>query len=150
MVARGSSASIRPPGQAEILRLGDGLVLARVGTVCIAIWRSDSNLARVALQREALARVVQQAPGTAGFLCVVEKGSAPPNEEARKASAQMLEEHGERLRAVAVVIEGSGFRASIVRSVASSIVWIRDDAARRRSRTSQRSRKVLIGYPSTS
>jgi hypothetical protein len=64
-------------------------------------------------------------------MCVVEENSAPPNEEARKASARMMEEHGDRLRAVAMVIEGSGFRASIVRSVASSIVWL----ARRRSKT---------------
>jgi hypothetical protein len=43
----------------------------------------------------------------------------------------MVEEHGERLRAVAVVIEGSGFRAAIVRSVASGIVRL----ARPKSRT---------------
>jgi hypothetical protein len=133
MVAKGSGIAVfeKPLGTPPLLHVGDGLVVSRIGFVCVAIWRKDSTVERVKKQSEGLAKVVAQAPGKVGFLCVVEENSAPPNEEARRASARMLEEHGDRLRAVAVVIEGSGFRASIVRSVASGIVWL----ARRQSKT---------------
>jgi hypothetical protein len=133
MVAKGFGIGTldKPLGTPPLLHVGDGLVVARIGLVCVAIWRKDSTVERVAKQGEGLARVVGQSPGNAGFLCVVEESSAPPNEEARRLSAKMLEQHGDRLRAVAVVIEGSGFRASIVRSVASGIVWL----ARRQSKT---------------
>jgi hypothetical protein len=130
MVAKGSGLGAID-GTPPILHVGDGLAVSRIGLVCVAVWRKDSTVERVKKQGEGLARVVGQAPGRAGFLCVVEENSAPPNEEARRASARMLEEQGDRLRAAAVVIEGSGFRASIVRSVASGIVWL----ARRQSKT---------------
>ena len=108
----------------RILHAEDGLVLAEIGVVCTAVWRKDSTLTRVGQQRARLAEVVARAPGKAGFFCVVEETSAPPNDAARSASSKMLEEHGTNLRAGACVIEGTGFRASIVRSVASGIVML--------------------------
>lgn len=107
------------------------LIVARIGYACVAIWRHDSNMMRVGRQREGLLKVVQRNPGKAVFMCVVEPSSAPPDESARKASSRMVEEHGDALRGVAVVIEGAGFRASIVRSVASGIVLL----ARSKSKT---------------
>jgi hypothetical protein len=100
------------------------LVVSQIGAICVAVWRQDSTVERVGHQAAALAEVVSSAPGRAGFVCVVEEGSAPPNEEARKASSKMLESHGANLCGVAVIIEGTGFRASIVRSVASGIVLL--------------------------
>jgi hypothetical protein len=114
-----------------MLHREDGLVAAEIGSICVAMWRENSTLPRVERQRAALNEVVGKYPGEAGFLCVVESSSAAPDDEARKASSRMIEEHGSRLRAVAVVIEGSGFRASIVRSVASGIVLL----ARSKSKT---------------
>jgi hypothetical protein len=115
----------------RILHTEDGLVVAEIGLLCTAVWRKDSTFARVRKQRSALAEVVASAPGKAGFFCVIEETSAPPNEAARKASTKMVEDHGRNLRAVACVIEGSGFRSSIVRSVASGIVML----ARSKSKT---------------
>lgn len=124
-----------PAEAPAILHREGGLVVAQIGMVCVAVWRADSTVARVGRQSEALGRVVRQAPGQAAFFCVIEPSSAPPNDKAREASSAMLRSYGTDLVATAVVIEGSGFRASIVRSVASGIVWL----ARSRS-------KVPVSY----
>jgi hypothetical protein len=123
----GANESIRaerPMTRPRIMHAKDGLAVSQVGPVCVAIWRGNSTPARVAIQGACLTEVVGLAPGRAGFLCVVEETSAPPDEKAREASSRMLNAQGSNLRAVACVIEGSGFRASIVRSVASGIVWL--------------------------
>jgi serine/threonine protein kinase len=108
----------------RILHREHGLVAAHFGAVCVAVWRENSTLARIERQRDALAHVVAGYPGEASFLCVVESTSAPPDEAGRRASSRMIEDLGANLRAVAIVIEGSGFRASIVRSVAAGIVLL--------------------------
>lgn len=54
-------------------------------------------------------------------MCIVEVGAKPPNEELRAASAKMIESHGDRLTFVAAVIEGTGFQASVARSVMTAI-----------------------------
>jgi hypothetical protein len=125
-----AGALARPLGTPPILFLGGGLVVSRIGNVCTAVWRSGSTVQWAGKPAAALAQVIRQAPGRAAFLCVVEEGSTAPDEEARKASARMLEAENDKLRAVAVVIEGTGFAASIVRSAVSNIVWL----ARQRSK----------------
>jgi hypothetical protein len=65
---------------------------------------------------------VRSHPNGAGYLCIVEPTSEPPEEEIRRAAAEMVTSQGQRLKRLAVVIEGSGFRAAITRSVFSGIV----------------------------
>ncbi len=114
------SMSSRP----YILRRGDGILAAEIGNACVAIWRRDSTIPRFQIQRDALADVVARLPGKAGFFCVVEETSGVPNDEVRTASSQMFDKHGANLRAIAMIIEGGGFRSAIVRSVAAGIVML--------------------------
>ena len=51
----------------------------------------------------------------------VERTSDPPDDDVRKASSNMISGHGTNLKCVACVIEGSGFRAAITRSVLASM-----------------------------
>lgn len=111
-------------GKAHFITRGDGIVVAGVGSVCVCVWRKDSILSRFHVQREALIQFVRRHKGTAGFLCVVEQSSGVPGEDVRKATTAMFEVLGKDLRATAMVIEGSGFRSAIVRSVASGIVML--------------------------
>jgi hypothetical protein len=113
-----------PRFELRLLKKGNGIVVGEFGPVCIAVWREDSTRARFDIQKAGLAEVVAKNPGAAGFLCVVEPTSGAPNEEVRKASSMMFESHARDLRAIAMVIEGSGFRSAIVRSVASGIVML--------------------------
>jgi hypothetical protein len=89
-----------------------------MGGLCVAIWRAPVDRSLFEQQRAGLAEVVRANPDGAGFLCVVEKSSTPPPSEAlRKASGQMIASHGSALKAVACVIEATGFSGSIIRGV---------------------------------
>ena len=92
--------------------------------MCVVVWRGDVTPSSFEQQRLGLAQVVQRNPGGAAFLCVVEETSKPPNEELRKASAQMVAQHGDRLKCIACVIEGDGFKAALTRSVLSGIALL--------------------------
>lgn len=105
----------------KVKDVGDGLALGEIGPLSVAVWRSGVTRETFDRQSAALRSVVNAHPGAAGFLCVVEPGAKPPDEELRKASAQMIAAHGDRLVLAAAVIEGSGFQASVARSVLTTI-----------------------------
>lgn len=116
-------ASFRYPHRvaAELIDVRDGVALAQLGPLCIALWRESVTRERFDRQAAALARVVAAHRGNAGFLCIVEPESKPPNDELRRAAARMIDGHGSDLVFVAAVIEGSGFQASITRSVLTAM-----------------------------
>ena len=71
-----------------------------------------------------LAAAVARNPGKVAFLCVVESSADPPDDAERNASAAMVNEHGANLLGVACVIEGTGFRGAITRTVLSGIALV--------------------------
>jgi len=109
------------PKLKPVVTEGDGVVVGELGRVCVAIWRGAATQERFEHQRAGLAEVIRNHPDGAGFLCVIEPTSAPPNDRLRRASIEMITSHGELLKCVAVVIEGEGFRAAIARSVLSGM-----------------------------
>lgn len=112
------------PQPFRIVQKSDGIVMAELETVSIAVWRQDSVLARFMVQRQALVDLAERFPGKVGFLCVVEPTSGAPGEEVRQATSRMFDELSTKLKAIAMVIEGTGFRSALVRSVASGIVML--------------------------
>lgn len=110
--------------EAQVLYARDGLVMAQIGNVCVALWRKKSTYERFRIQKQYLDEAVRARPGEVAFLCIVEPGSEPPDEDVRKASSEMVSAHGTKLKCVALVIEGTGFRAAITRSVLSGIVLV--------------------------
>ncbi len=110
--------------EAQILSAHDGLVMAQVGNVCVALWRKKPTVERFRIQKRYLDDAVRARPGEVAFLCIVEPGTEPPDEDVRKASSEMVSAHGTNLRCMALVIEGTGFRAAITRSVLSGIVLL--------------------------
>lgn len=106
---------------AELIDVRDGVALGQLGPLCIALWREEVTRPRFDRQATALAAVVAAHRGNAGFMCIVEPESKPPNDELRRASARMIDAHGADLAFVAAVIEGSGFQASITRSVLTAM-----------------------------
>jgi len=108
----------------RVLARGDGIVVGEFGPTCVAVWRKDSTLERFSVQKHALVDFVARNAGRAAFCCVVEPSSGTPNEEGRIAAGRMVETLGKDLRAVAMVIEGTGFRSALVRSVAAGIVMV--------------------------
>jgi hypothetical protein len=106
------------PGLGVLVQSQDpGLVVAEIGPVCLALWRSTVTRERFEAQRRGLERVVRAHPGEAGFLCLIEPTSPVPSVELQRASASLIAIHRPRLKFVACVIEGDGLRAFVVRRV---------------------------------
>ncbi|HVJ21595.1 MAG TPA: hypothetical protein VM686_39595 [Polyangiaceae bacterium] len=115
---------VEPPLASNVTHESDALVLAMLGPVCIAIWRKRPTWQTFELQRKQLASAVAGHPLRAAFLCLVEENTEPPEQALRAASAEMIESHHGQLSAVACVVEGSGFRAAITRTVLSSMMLL--------------------------
>lgn len=115
---------------ARIIRCDETIVVAETGPICVVIWRGAVTNNPFDWQRAGLAETVQRHPRGAGFLCVVETTAKPPEDELRKASAQMILVHGDRLKCTACVIEGQGFLAAINRGALTGMILL---ALKRRS-----------------
>ena len=110
----------------RVVRSRDGIAVGEFSNICIVIWRDAVPRPRFELQAAGLAEVVARHRG-AGFMCVIEPTAAPPDESLRKASVEMIRSHEDSLRCIACVVEGSGFRNAITRSVLSAmaLLWNR-------------------------
>jgi len=102
---------------AHLLWGDGGLVVAHVGRVCIAVWRAAVTRERFEAQRLGLEQMVRAHPEGAGFLCVVEASSPLPDDDMRRASANMIAIHRPHLTYVACVIEGDSLKTTAVRAV---------------------------------
>lgn len=98
--------------------------MAEMGGVSIAIWRRKPNQELFEIQRKCLGEVVAKNKGRSAFVCVVEPTSEPPDDDIRKAASKMISDHEKDLRCVAMVIEGTGFRSAITRTVLSGILLL--------------------------
>lgn len=103
---------------------GNGLVMAEMAGVSIALWRRKPNHELFDIQKRCLDEVVSRNKGRAAFICVVEPSSEPPDDDIRKAASLMISAHEKNIKGVALVIEGAGFRAAITRTVLSGIVML--------------------------
>jgi hypothetical protein len=98
--------------------------MAEMVGVSIAIWRRKPNRELFDVQKRCLDEVVGKNKGKSAFICVVEPTSEPPDDDIRKGAAQMISAHEKNLKGVALVIEGTGFRSAITRTVLSGIVML--------------------------
>lgn len=89
----------------------------------MALWSQKPSPQTFEVQRARLVETVASAPRTA-FLCVVGADTEPPDQAIREASAQMISSHLGKLVAVACVVEGTGFRSAITRTVLSGMLLL--------------------------
>jgi hypothetical protein len=122
-----------PPDHARDRSLGDSaaihscedrLGLAEVGSVCLVVWQGEVTKARFIRQRAALESVVARYPRRAGMICAIDHTTPPPDEQMRRATTDMIENLGDRLGFIMCVIEGSGFRAAMTRSILSGMALV--------------------------
>jgi len=92
--------------------------------LCIAVWDVKPTRPLFEIQKAHLAAVVAREPGHALFICVVSTSADPPEQEIRDASAKMVAAHDKNLAGCCCVIEGSGFRAAITRTVLTGIMLV--------------------------
>jgi hypothetical protein len=109
----------------RVLHCDSTIAVAESGPVCIVIWRGAVAKDSFERQRAGLEEVVRNHPDGAGFLCVIEKTAKPPDDLHRRASAAMVESHGEHLRCLGCVAEGDGFLGSVSRAALGAILLVR-------------------------
>lgn len=104
--------------------VGDGLALGDVANLFIVIWRGPVTRPRFNIQRDGLREAVKRHSEGAGMLCVIEPTATPPDDELRRASADMIRELQAQLRCVACVVEGTGFVHALGRSALSGMALL--------------------------
>lgn len=118
------TSGIRQP---RLISADDAIAVGEVGPICVAIWNGKVTAEPFEKQRSGLAEVVARNPDGAAFLCLVQSASEPPEDELRRASSQMIQVHSGRLKCVACVMEGEGFRAAINRGAFAGMVLLLRD-----------------------
>lgn len=108
----------------RVIRAADGIGVGELDNVCLVVWRLEVTRPRFEAQRAALAEIAGKNDSGAGFFCVIEPTAGPPDDELRRASAKMISTHQSRLRAIACVVEGTGFRNAVSRSALSGIALL--------------------------
>lgn len=89
----------------------------------IVVWRQLTTPEGVARVAEALDRAVA-ANRRIGVVILIEPTAAPPAAAERKGLAEVFSTRAEVVDAVAVIPQGSGFRASMVRGVVTGLSLI--------------------------
>lgn len=94
--------------------------IAVAGQTLIVLWKTETS-ARAVRELATLLSGFAAERGQVALLQVIGDGAISPDAAARSALANMLKENEARLVASAVVYEGSGFRASMIRSIVIGI-----------------------------
>ena len=111
------------PNQVRLLRTESSHGIAITGRTVVALWQTETTIEAVRELASVLAGHAAESGG-AGLLQVIDERATPPDGNTRVALAAMLKDNEARIVASAVVFEGSGFRASVVRSVVIGITML--------------------------
>jgi hypothetical protein len=112
-------------GAAElrIVSVTEGVAVATFGNAVLCQFRGLTDESAVATIRRAFAALLTSEPRTKLiFFGAIETSSAPPDEKTRQAFIRMFDDVGEQLAVALVIIRGDGFRAAMVRVIASGIL----------------------------
>lgn len=112
--------------QLERLRKGSNYRAGTVANVVIVYWSATATKASVLEVEGLLAALVAAQPGPVGFLVGVPQGTSAPDAATRDAFANSMKGHAGRLRASALLIEGTGLRPAANRAVITAISLLGD------------------------
>jgi hypothetical protein len=90
----------------------------------VLIWRRNTTADAARDVRGFCESIAREQPGGIFILTLVRAQAPPPDPEARAIMVRLLKDGKSYIRAVAVVIEGKGFRASMVRSVVTGLTFL--------------------------
>ncbi|HEX2673947.1 MAG TPA: hypothetical protein VHM25_23890 [Polyangiaceae bacterium] len=106
--------------QVRLLRTESSHGIALSGRTLVVLWQTDTSREAVRELASLLAGHAAEM-GNVGLLQVIGEGATSPDGDVRAALAAMLKENEARIVASAVVFEGTGFRASVIRSIVVGI-----------------------------
>jgi hypothetical protein len=100
-------------------------LIATWQNVVILVWRKDTTPVGVRTLQEAYDMHAAQFPGGVFLLTIVEEpAGTPPSQASRTALATFLQRAARAMILSAVVHEGTGFRAGVVRSVVTGLALV--------------------------
>ena len=106
----------------EIVDASASHVMAWAPAAMLYVWRAEPTMAGVEAAAAAMDAARASTPGGDGVLLgLVEEGTPPPASDVRKALADVMSGGEGFYRASALVFEGTGFQASMVRMVATGL-----------------------------
>lgn len=82
---------------------------------------TTANIDRFTKQFDGFA---MRARGSVACIIVTAANTSPPNEADRAKVVHLMERHSDKLKALAIVLRSTGFRGSIIRSVAAGLFLI--------------------------
>ncbi len=113
-------ATSLPKAEIRILRSEASHAIAFAGQALVAYWQTETREQAVTELATLLADLAAEF-GSLVLLQVIGDQATPPDGAARAALAAMLKANETRIIASAVVFEGTGFRAAMVRSIVIGI-----------------------------
>src|SRR5688500_11290916 len=109
----------------DVIEIAPEHAIGRWQSVMLYVWRGKTTLHGAELAERSLRKTRMVEPNGPGVLFgVVEAGTPPPEAEVRKVLAAILAAGSGYIRASALVFEGAGFQASMVRGVATALALI--------------------------
>jgi hypothetical protein len=103
-------------------------VIATWRPILAVVWRGETSLEGAKSLRSATSEFASRHPRGIGLLTIIGARAPLPAPAVRKALAQLLVEGSEFIKCSAIIIEGSGFRASTVRSVVTGLTLLAQQA----------------------
>ncbi|MEW5853876.1 MAG: hypothetical protein AB2A00_34195 [Myxococcota bacterium] len=111
----------------EMLQREDGAESHAIGTwrnLVLSLWRVTPTVEQVEKLRRAVNTALARHPKGMGLVVIAQLPASPPAEDARKSFIALTEEAQSGMKAAAVVAEGKGFGAAVVRSVTTGVVLL--------------------------
>lgn len=128
---QGASAAIiaQPPLRgSDELRILDReprkFAFAQWRNVTLLAWAAQADAPEIERLRRVLPTVVGRHPGGRSTVSVIAAGLPPPTQAARELIIEILNENANDLACVAVVVSGSGFSSSALRSVHTGLRFV--------------------------
>lgn len=110
--------------EATVYFADEHVTLASWRDLVVIIWKGETRVEAIERSEEQLALLAPRFPGGLWMLTIVEEQAPAPAADARQALSGLLARAAPFVRCSSVVFEGSSFRASLVRSVVSTLVLL--------------------------
>jgi hypothetical protein len=103
-------------------------MLASCGPVFIVEWRVNTTMEGCRALRTECERFGRTQPGGVGLLTIINANAPAPGASERVAIADFLRAGSSYIKSSAVVVEGQGFRAALVRGVVTGLTLLAKQA----------------------
>jgi hypothetical protein len=107
----------------RVLEATDAWAMGVIDHCLLVVWRKQPTPDAFRFRNAALSAVVAKYPRQAALVEVVEPNSTPPQDDARRVAMSVYQDLGDDLTAIAMLIEGSYIRSTLVRAILTTMMF---------------------------